>query len=313
MDIGTNSVKILVARVHLEGTSSRLEVLRHDVRVTRMGEGLNATGRLAEEPMGRAIEAIRGLADEARALAPLGISALGMEAFRQAANGSELAGRIQRETGIPVRILGGREEASLGREGVVAGFGEALPTPVLVVDVGGGSAELALTEPAWEISVPRGAVTTTERYLHSDPPSGEEMERMRGDLADALEEAWRQCPLQPRDLPVIAVGGTVTSYATMHLALGEWDPERVHRLRLTLDEIRGQTDRLAAMPLASRRSVVGLNPARAPVIVGGGAILEAVLRAVGADSLRVSLANLLHAHVTAEVRRWYAEHQPQHA
>lgn len=313
MDIGTNSVKILVAKVGLEARDATVEVLRHNVHVTRMGEGLNASGRLGDVPMARALEAIRTLAAEAATYAPAGISALGMEAFRRAENGPEFADRITRETGIPVRILKGPEEASLGREGVLAGFGEPLPETVLVMDTGGGSSELALTSPSWEVSVPRGAVTTTEAYLKSDPPTAEEMATMRTEVRAAIADAWRQCPAAESRPPIIAVGGTVTSFGSMHVKMATWDPTRVHRLHLTTADIVAQTDRLAAMTLEQRRQVVGLDPARAPVIVGGGALLEAVLLAVGQEGLRISLANLLHAHVIHEARRWNVDHAPQHA
>ena len=301
LDIGTNSVKLLVARpVAANDGTLTLDVLVHDVTITRMGEGLNATGRLGDAPVERTIEAVRVFLGVARAHGAEGFSAAGMEAFRRADNGHEVARRIETATGVPVRILTGPEEAALGREGVLAGFGERLAGPTLVCDPGGGSTELALTDPRWEVSLPLGAVVCTESFLRGDPPSADELMALRSNAREAVERAWRGSP-RPQDRPtVVAVGGTATACASMLMRLGDWDPERVHRATLTLDEIETLTDHLAAMTLARRREVVGLSPARAPVIVGGTVLLEAVLQTVGALSLRVSLANLLHAFVLRE-------------
>ena len=269
-----------------------------------MGEGLNATGALAEGAMARAIEAISELVAEARRYEPVGISALGMEAFRRASNGPALARRIGEELGIPLRILAGEEEAQMGREGVLLGYGAPLPSAVLVVDVGGGSSELALTSPSWQVSVPRGAVTTSEAFLHADPPSADEVARMRTELGGVFADAWRACPDAGATPAVVAVGGTVTTYGAIQLQMSEWDSERVHRLWLSRNDIHALTDRLASMTLAERCEVPGLHPGRAPYVLGGGAILESVLGAVGADGLHISVANLLHAHVVHEAERW---------
>lgn len=302
-DVGTNSVKLLVGRVAFDPASPRLEVLHHDVRVTRMGEGLNATGQLSEAGMERALEALEALAEAARSYGPQGLSALGMEAFRRASNGLALARRVHDTVGIPLRIVTGEEEARLGREGVLLGYGAPLPASVLVVDVGGGSSELALTDPEWQVSVPRGAVTATEAWLRADPPSSDEMGVLRSALRTLFEEAWGTCPAREAVPTVVAVGGTVTSYAAMQLQLETWDSARVHRMSLERSEVRALTDHLAALPLELRRQVPGLHPGRAPFIVGGGAILESILETVGAARLFVSVANLLHAHVVVEAER----------
>lgn len=308
LDIGTNSVKLLVGRVNPSGY---LDVLHQGVRVTRMGEGLFASGRLGELPVQRALEAIKALLKEALAYHPQGISALGMEAFRRAQNGAEIAHRIEKDTQISVRILRGTEEADLGREGVLLGYGGHTPDVVLVADIGGGSTELALTIPRWEISVPHGAVTTTEAFLSSDPPTAEEMERARQMSRKWMTEAWSTCPARDVLPTVVAVGGTVTTFGAIYRELDSWAPEQLHGLRLGFHDVEALTDHLAALSLERRREVVGLDQARAPVIVGGGTLLEAILLAVGAPELRISVANLLHAHVVREVLHWYAEHTPQ--
>jgi exopolyphosphatase/guanosine-5'-triphosphate,3'-diphosphate pyrophosphatase len=292
-DIGTNSVKVLVAAVDV--TARRLSrVLYHDVAITRMGQDLGRTGVVSEEGLQRTIQAVRLLHDKARGFAPAGWCSAGMEAFRRASNASVLIERLRRECGVDVRVLRGEEEASLGRAGVVSAFGTT--EPLLMVDIGGGSTELALTTPSFEVSVPRGAVVTTERYLVDDPPTAQQMSVMRDELQVAFAEVWRAAP-QGVIARLIGVGGTLTTYAAVAQSLEPYDSSKVHGYGMSMDEIRAITDRLAALPLARRREVRGLQPARAPVIVGGGAILEAVMSVVGAGAVTVSEANLLHALV----------------
>lgn len=287
-----------MARVHGDPSLPPLKLL-HDVEITRMGEGLGQTGRIGEAAQERTLQAVRRLLERARACHPDGISALGMEAFRRAENGAAFAARIGAETGVTVRILRGEEEAGLGREGVLRALGPSRDgRPWLLVDIGGGSTELALTDPLWEISVPLGAVLVTERYLAGDPPTTAEMRTMRDALDERLAAAWAQAPQASPHL--VGVGGTITTYACVAQGLERYETERVHGYVLDAAAIAAVTQRLAALPLAQRSQVPGLHPQRAPVILGGGGLLEAALRAVGEERIVVSEANLLHAWVVRE-------------
>jgi len=297
-DIGTNSVKLLVAEVslrsHPPGGPDGPRKLFHGVQITRMGEGLARTGRLGEAGMERALEVLRGLREHARSYDPQGMSALGMEAFRRASNGEDFARRIEAELGMPMTVLTGVEEARLGREGVLRALGAE--ERWLLVDIGGGSTELSFV--GWETSVPLGAVIVTEEMLPSDPPDANEMAAMRATLASRFASALEGVDVSGARM--VGVGGTVTTYAAILQELAAYDGERVHGYVMTSAQVREVTDRLAALPIVERRAVVGLMPDRAPVIVGGGAILESAMAAAGAERLVVSEANLLHAFVVRE-------------
>ncbi len=285
------------------GAAARPERLLHDVRITRMGAGLDATGRIGDDGVRRTLDAILELLPLVRSWEPVAISAVGLEAFRRSANGVEVVRRIEEETGICVRILPGVEEARLGREAVVREMGPSPDgRPWLSLDIGGGSTELALSEPSWEVSIPLGAVVVTERYLRGDPPTVAEMEAMRRAARLAVRERWSRsgCGTTPR---VVGVGGTVTTYAAILQELEPYDSARVHRYEMAVSAVAATTDRLAALPLAARRQVAGLHPERAPVILGGGALLEAVLQETEAGALVVSEANLLHAWLFHEAQR----------
>lgn len=300
LDLGTNSVKLLVARVASERPP---QVLLHDVRITRMGQGLAASGRISAEGVARTLEAVRELLAQARSFHPQGVAAVGMEAFRRASNRDEVAHALQKELGFSLTVLTGDQEAALGREGVLRDLG---PDPqgrsTLVVDIGGGSTELALSNPVWAISLPLGAVVVSETFLRSDPPGAPELEAMHQALRDQISQSWQSGAggHLASGLRVVAVGGTATSYATMHLGLTTYDSHQVHRLRLRHADLVAQTARLAALPLEQRRQVPGLHPDRAAVILGGGSVLAAVLEVVGADEVVVSEANLLHALVVRQ-------------
>ena len=295
LDIGTNSAKLLVARVDDDGTPHKLA---HDVRITRMGQGLAHSGALSSEGLARACQAIEELLEQARCHGPSSIAALGMEAFRRATNGTTAALWLQEQTGVPLTVLTGLQEASLGREGVLRDLG---PDPqgraTLAVDIGGGSTELALSDPDWATSLPLGAIVVTEQHLTSDPATPAQRTAMMAALRTRLVDAWTRVPeaARARGVRVVGVGGTATSYATMQQELESYDSSRVHRFTMSTPEVQALTERLGSLTVEQRRALAGLHPDRAPVIVGGGAILQTVLEVTGATELVVSEANLLHA------------------
>jgi len=269
VDLGTNTTRLLVADVeegHLREVARRLQI-------TRLGEGVDSTRRLSPRAMartGRALAEFRRLADE------LGVEralAVATSAVRDAEHGSAFLTQVEQDYGFPTLLLSGNEEAYLTFQGVA--FGRAIEPSTLVVDIGGGSTELILGGPqgiSFHRSIDLGSVRMTERYLASDPPSPQEIARLAEEARSLLP------PLRPR--AAIGVAGTVTSLAALDLGLVEYDPERVHGHILTAASVDAQLKRLAAMPLALRRRVPGLQPQRADVIVAGAVILREILRPV---------------------------------
>ena len=248
--------------------------------ITRLGEGVDARRRLLPVPITRVRNC---LSDYRRELETLGAERallVATSAVRDAENGEAFLGEIEWSYGFTTRLLSGEEEAELTLRGVGA-VGEQ----TIVIDIGGGSTELI--GPVVRVSTDLGSVRLTERFLESDPPTTGELEGLASGIRAVLEE---------HDLSArhgIGVAGTVTSLAALDLGLVEHDPERVHGHRLSREGVEKQLARLAAMPLAERREVPGLEPERAPVIVAGAAILLEVMRHFGLEEVEVSERDIL--------------------
>jgi exopolyphosphatase/guanosine-5'-triphosphate,3'-diphosphate pyrophosphatase len=267
VDLGTNTTRLLVADVD-EGS---VEELHRETRITRLGEGVEARGRLLPLPIARVRNALSDYRRTAESLGAERILLVGTSAVRDAENGEAFLGEIEWSYGFATRLLSGDEEAELTGRGV-----GALDRATLLIDLGGGSTELVLGD--FHTSLPLGSVRFSERY---------------GDDVAASREAARSLlpELEPRD--AVGVAATITSLAALDLGLQEYDRERVHGHVLTRDGARAQLERLAALPLDERRRVPALDPDRAPVIVAGAAILVAILDAYDLDAIRVSERDLL--------------------
>jgi exopolyphosphatase/guanosine-5'-triphosphate,3'-diphosphate pyrophosphatase len=276
VDLGTNSTRLLVADV----VDGRVDEVARETRITRLGEGVDGRRRLLPLPIARVRNALSDYRRELDELEAERVLTVATSSVRDAENGEAFLGEIEWSYGFATRLLSGQEEAELTRRGV--GNGRELADGTLVLDVGGGSTELITAHE--RVSVDVGSVRLTERHLHSDPPSREELEEAAHAVRDVLPE------LEAGD--AIGVAGTVTSLAA--LELGGYDPDRVHGHRLSRAGADGQLRRLASLPLAQRRELPGLDPERAPVIVGGAVVVREVLDRYGLEGLEVSERDLLH-------------------
>jgi exopolyphosphatase/guanosine-5'-triphosphate,3'-diphosphate pyrophosphatase len=276
IDLGTNTTRLIVADV----TDGTVDAILRRTTITRLGEGVDSRRRLLPLPITRVRNC---LADYRRELESLGAEralVVATSAVRDAENGEAFLGEIEWSYGFTTRLLSGEEEADLTLRGVGEVDGETV-----VIDIGGGSTELIVA--GERVSTELGSVRLTERFLESDPPTAGELEELARAVRSVLEE---------HDVSAtrgIGVAGTVTSLAALDLELAEYDPNRVHGHRLAQDAVRAQLERLAALPLAERREVPGLEPERAPVIVAGAAILLEVMRHVGLPEIEVSERDLL--------------------
>jgi exopolyphosphatase / guanosine-5'-triphosphate,3'-diphosphate pyrophosphatase len=266
VDLGTNTTRLLVADV----VDGRLEELHRETRITRLGEGVDTRKRLLPVPIARVRNA---LTDYRRTLESLGaerVLAVGTSAIRDAENGEAFLGEVEWSYGFTTHVATGEEEASLTRRGVA-------PAPgTLVVDIGGGSTELVLDD--FHTSLPLGSVRFTERY-------GEDVERIAAETRALLPQ------LDPQ--AAVGVAGTLTTLAALDLQLDAYDREHVHGHLLSRDAARTQRDRLAALPLDERKALPAMEPERAPVIVAGAAILNAILDAYDLDAIEVSERDIL--------------------
>jgi exopolyphosphatase/guanosine-5'-triphosphate,3'-diphosphate pyrophosphatase len=276
VDLGTNSTRLLVADVD----DGRVEEVARRADITRLGEGVDERRKLLPEPIARVRNVLTDYRRELERLGAERVLAIATSAVRDAENGEAFLGEVEWSYGFATRLLSGEEEAELTRRGVANGRG--LDGRTLVLDVGGGSTELITADD--RISLDVGSVRLTERHLHSDPPAGDEVEAAARDARDALPK------LDPAD--AIGVAGTITTLAA--LELGGYDAERVHGFRLSREAVESQLERLASLPLAERRELPGLEPARAPVIVGGAIVVREVLDRFALDGLEVSERDILH-------------------
>jgi exopolyphosphatase/guanosine-5'-triphosphate,3'-diphosphate pyrophosphatase len=298
VDLGTNSTRLLVADV--EGGEVR-EIERR-TEITRLGQGVDATGALAEDAMERVFEAVAGFRSTIDELGATRAVAVATSAVRDAANGERLRGALEARYGLEARVIAGDEEARLTFRGATSALPVDGAEPTLVIDVGGGSTELVVGraggDPSFRVSTQAGSVRQTERHLHEDPPES----RGLADLAlevqvlfeTAVPESVRGSVAQG-----IAVAGTATSLAAVDLELEPYDAAQVDGYRLELGACERMLAMLAATPLPERRAVPGLHPGRAPTIVAGTVILVEAVRAFGLEAVRTSEADILHGAALA--------------
>jgi exopolyphosphatase / guanosine-5'-triphosphate,3'-diphosphate pyrophosphatase len=291
VDIGTNSTRLLVAEV--EGEDVRQ--LDRRTTVTRLGEGLEASGRLSDDAMARvsvALAAYRERIDELRAER---VVAVATSAMRDAANGPDFRAQIETRFGIDARTISGDEEARLTFLGATSG--RNADGAALVIDIGGGSTEYVTGrpggDPEFHVSTQMGSVRHTERHLHTDPPTAAELSAL-GEDARAIVEAGVPAQVRERVESGIAVAGTATSLAAIDQQLDPYDPDKVHGYRLSLDSCERLVARLGDLSVAQRRELAGLHPDRAPSIVAGAGILLESMRAFGLGEIEVSETDILH-------------------
>jgi exopolyphosphatase / guanosine-5'-triphosphate,3'-diphosphate pyrophosphatase len=276
VDLGTNSTRLLVADVD----GDRVDEVSRRTTITRLGEGVDERRKLLPLPVARVRNALSEYRRELEGLGAERVLAIGTSAVRDAENGEAFLGEIEWSYGFATRLLSGAEEAELTRRGVANG--RVLDNRTLVLDVGGGSTELITAGDRTSLDV--GSVRLTERHLRSDPPTPDELEAAANDVRAELPA------LDAGD--AIGVAGTITTLAA--LELGGYDPEHVHGHRLSRDAVEAQLERLASLPIAERRELPGLEPERAPVIVGGAVVVREVLDRYGLDALEASERDLLH-------------------
>jgi exopolyphosphatase / guanosine-5'-triphosphate,3'-diphosphate pyrophosphatase len=292
VDLGTNTTRVLVADVE----DGRVQELERRTKVTRLGEGVDSTGRLAEgaiERVAATLSDYKALLDE---LQPERTIALATSATRDASNGDEFRQMLHDRFGLDAHIIPGDEEARLTFLGATAARAPG-SGPFVIVDIGGGSTEYVIgtpgTDPTFRVSTQAGSVRQTERHLHEDPPSDEDLLTLRAAIRSILEGAI--APERRRAISGgIAVAGTATSLASIDQQLVRYDSQKVDGYGLLVEAVDRMLGELVAIPLAERRQVTGLHPDRAPTIIAGAAILLESMRLFELDSIEVSEADILH-------------------
>ena len=290
IDCGTNSTRLLV--VDAQGRS-----VERLMRITRLGEGVDASGLLSDAALGRCyavLEEYREVMDrhgvERSRLAAT-------SAARDAANGSTFLERAAEITGAQAEVIPGGEEARLSHLGATSGLA-AVPGDDVVIDIGGGSTELALARDGevrgWSMQV--GCVRATERWLTGDPPQSGQLEAAREGIRGMLTEAAERLPelLHLRDgSRLVGLAGSVSTLAQLDGGIAQYRFEEVHLRNLTFEAVASWTDRLAGMGIAERSALPGMVPGREDVILGGALVLTEAMAFLGFDRCLVSEHDIL--------------------
>ncbi len=289
IDVGTNSVKLHVGERHADGSWS---VVVDRAIVTRLGEGLDATGVLEPEPMDRTLAAIAALAEQAREAGAAAIAAVGTAGLRAAKNAAEFVSAVEAHCGVRIEIIPGEEEGRLAY--LAATTGLDLPPGVLVVfDTGGGSSQFTFGDEdaiREQFSVPVGAVRLTERF-GLDRAVSDDVVR---DALDLVASELDRLDDRPTPDVLLGMGGALTNLAAVELGLAVYDPDVIHGTWLDRAAIDRQIELYRTRGADDRRTIVGLQPNRAEVILAGACVVRVVLTKLGCDSLVVSDRGLRH-------------------
>ncbi|MEA2498199.1 MAG: exopolyphosphatase / guanosine-5-triphosphate,3-diphosphate pyrophosphatase [Actinomycetota bacterium] len=298
IDVGTNSARLLVA----EGVGDGFRSIDRRMTITRLGQGVDTKHVLSPEALERTFAVI---ADYAATCGELGVERMrvtGTSAVRDARNREEFFEGVRRLTGSDAELLSGEEEARATFLGTLSDVEHV--EPVLVVDIGGGSTELIFgkDEPERLVSLDIGCVRLFEKYLHSDPPTTEEIDSLREEANRELARA-KEILNVSRDARLIGVAGTVTQLATLKIGLPLYDPDVTHHVVLSHGDVRALSRRLKSLTYSQRKRIKGLEPGRADVILAGAEILLCVMETFDLPDVLVSEKDILDGLVIQLLER----------
>lgn len=293
VDCGTNSTRLLVSE---DGKQPGLERL---MRITRLGQAVDATRRLDPAAIDRTVDVLREYRQVMDRHGAERVRATATSAARDAENREQFFDAAEEAIGTRPELLGGEEEGRLSFVGATAGLDPA-QGPFLVVDIGGGSTELVVggAEPRAMVSVDMGCVRVTEKFLHSDPPHPAELSQAISVVHAHLDDVEREAPAVKDARRLVGLAGTITTVAAVEIGLAHYDPERIHHFVLTRAAAEDVFRTLATEARADRAHNPGLEEARADVIVGGAATLVTVMRHFGFEECLVSEADILDGLVS---------------
>lgn len=295
IDCGTNSTRLLIC----DGTAT----LERRMTITRLGQGVGASGRLDPVAIERTLTSLRAYKN---VIDSSGVSALRVtatSAARDASNAADFLDAAGAVLGLRPETLSGEEEGRLAFAGATADLDPA-DGPFLVVDIGGGSTECIVGTETAEVvrSFDLGSVRLSETHLTGDPPAPEELSNAIAEAADWFDELIREVPSTGTVQQVVGLAGTISTVAAVEIGLAEWDRDAIHHFRLTRAAAEDVFRTLATEPLADRVHNPGLDRDRADVIVGGCCIVVALMRTLGIDDLLVSESDILDGLVASLAR-----------
>ncbi|MGY1808981.1 exopolyphosphatase [Blastococcus sp. SYSU D00669] len=300
IDCGTNSIRLLVADVPEDGP--HVDLVRR-MEVVRLGQGVDATGRLAPEAIERTRRVLEEYAATARGLGATAVRMVATSATRDAANRADFERMVEATLGKLPDVVTGREEAELSFLGATASLdaaarahGNPAPRPpFLVVDIGGGSTEFVLGDPAGvraARSVDVGCVRLTERHLAGDPPTADEIQRAEADIRAALALVAEAVPVAEA-ATLVGLAGSVTTVAALALQLPHYDAAAIHGSRIPVSAVRSVTAGLLTATRSRRAALPVMHPGRVDVIGAGALVLRVLMDAFALDEVVVSEHDIL--------------------
>jgi exopolyphosphatase/guanosine-5'-triphosphate,3'-diphosphate pyrophosphatase len=295
IDCGTNSVRMLIADV--DPARSLLTDHVRLMRIVRLGEGVDHTGRLAEAAIDRTIGALREYAELIAEYSPAAVRMVATSASRDAENSAEFTRQVKEVLGVEPEVVTGDEEATLSFTGATRELAGEYEQPFLVTDIGGGSTEFVLgdspaSHTAPHISVNIGCVRLTERHLHGDPPTAAEIAAATADIGSALDRVAASVPVtDARTLAGLA--GSVTTVAGIALGLQHYDSARIHHSRISADRVHEIAGQLLAQTRAERAAIPVMHPGRVDVIGAGALILDRIMTRFDFTEVLVSEHDIL--------------------
>jgi exopolyphosphatase/guanosine-5'-triphosphate,3'-diphosphate pyrophosphatase len=305
IDIGSNSIRLLVADIPPPGSEGKLLTVARAGESCRLARGLDQSGRVDEEMAERAAALAGEFARRARSLGAAHTVAGATAALRRASNGGDVAALIGARTGVEVRILSGEEEARLVYEAVLVGLGGARRSACVVFDLGGGSTEIVSgigPEVGRWVSLPFGAVNLTERFVSSDPVRSDELEGLEAEVERHL---MHECAYMPESAPILAgVGGTVTVLASLDRDLKAYDPAMIEGWNIRaprLDELAG---RVIASSAEDRDSWVVMGRGRSDIVVAGTVVIRQLARRFRSSGLVCSTHGLRYGLARLAASEW---------
>jgi len=287
IDCGTNSVRLLIT------ADGRTQIERL-MRITRLGQGVDATGRLDPEAIERTLDVLREYREVIDRHGVERIRMTATSAARDAANRDDFFSAVHEILGVMPEVISGIEEGRLSFLGATADL-DADQGPFLVCDIGGGSTEFVFgtTDAETTISVDMGCVRITEAWLHHDPPTAEELSQALSVIDIHLDDVVRELPQLGQARTFVGLAGTVSNTASVELGLADYDRDQIHHLVLSRAAIEDVFRTLATESVQERKENPGLEPERADVIVGGLCVLVAILRRFGISECLVSESDIL--------------------
>jgi exopolyphosphatase/guanosine-5'-triphosphate,3'-diphosphate pyrophosphatase len=288
IDCGTNSIRLLIADV----TDAGLVDVARVMRVVRLGEGVDVTGRLAPGAIERTWSAVEDYAAQIRQAGAERVRMVATSASRDAENADEFTAGVVQRLGTPPEVISGDEEARLSFAGAVSVL--EVPGRVAVVDIGGGSTEFVVGHHQVEAAVSEdvGCVRMTERHLRSDPPTAAEIAAATADIDAAIVHALTATAFDSVDR-IVGLAGSVTTVAALAMGLPEYDSRLIHASRISSGQVHEVTLRMLAATRAERAAEPVMHPGRVDVIGGGALVLDRILHLGGFDEVIVSEHDIL--------------------